>query len=326
MIYRIDSKFDKGNVEALASIYGVHKLCGIDKIVFNLNNYYECNPFNNLVIAKTLKDYSANNPNVSCSLRRCKNPKTDSFLQHIGFYDMVGVSYGKKVGEACPNTNYVPITKLNFNGNFYQEIEGYAKTLANTLSFDLNLHNFSSYVFVELIRNIYEHSQSQEAYICAQKWDQYNLVEIAIVDSGCGIANALKTIYTDKSEEELLRMATDPGVSAKSNHRFLDEDDGWRNSGYGLYAIKKLAIEYGGSLMVCSNNYCDYYVRSGKISHYKTYFQGTALAIRFRTDINIDFKEARCKIIAEGEKEAKRDHRVESIKSASKSSSGSYTK
>lgn len=326
MIYRIDSNFNKGNVEALASIYGIHKLGTVDKIVFNLNHYHECNPFNNLVIAKTLKDYAANNPNVSCSLRRCKSVKTDSFLQHIGFYDMVGVSYGKKVGESFPNTNYVPITKLKFNKDFYQDIERYAKTLSNTLSFDPNLHKFSTYVFVELIRNIYEHSQSQDAYICAQKWEPYNLVEIAIVDSGCGIASALKSVYNNQSEEELLRMATDPGISAKSNHCFLDKNDDWRNSGYGLYAIKKLAIEYGGSLMICSNNYCDYYVRNGDISHYRTYFQGTALAIRFRIDKKIDFIKARRKIILEGETEAKHNNRYESIKSASKASSGSYSK
>lgn len=325
MIYQIRSTFNRGNVEALSTMKHLHGLEGYNEIIFNLNNYNDCNPFNNLVIAKTLRDYSLNHPASKCALKRCAKDNTDSFLQHIGFYDMIGVPYGKKVGEARPNENYVPITKLTFEKNFYDSIESYAQTLANTLSFNPDLHVFASYIFVELIRNIYEHSRSNDAYICAQKWEPLNLVEIAILDSGCGISNALKRIYRNKDESELLRMATDPGISAKSNHALLDKKDGWRNSGYGLYAIKKLAIEYGGSLMVCSNNYCDYYVRNGTIAHYETYFPGTALAIRFRTDTSVNFIEARRRIIKEGELEAKQNNRYETIKSASKSSSGFYT-
>lgn len=322
---KISSTFDHGNTDVLDTLLKIKELDpNYDEVVFDLSYHNDCNPFNNLLIAKTLANFKRNNPSTKKSILPCKNTNTDSYLQHIGFYKFFGVEHGKDVGVAQASYHYVPITPIEFDIFFYEGIEKYGEKLAKLLSFDRNLYEFSKYIFIEIIRNIYEHSGSNEAYMCAQTWDRYNLTEIAILDSGCGISNALCHIYKDSSEEELLRMATSPGISARSNFRYTDKNDGWRNSGYGLYVLKRLALEYGGSLMICSNNYCDYYHRNGTISHYKTFYPGTALAIRFKTDQNINFAETRRRIVAEGEKESSDIHGA--IKSASKSSGGHYHK
>ena len=73
--------------------------------------------------------------------------------------------------------------------------------------------------------------------------------------------------------------------------------------------------------MLCSNNYCDFYTEEG-ITNYKTFYPGTAIAIRFRTDMHLKFENIRRRIVCEGTKEAK-DIRG-AIKSASKSSGGHY--
>lgn len=321
---KISSTFDHGNTEVLDTLLKIQNIDPkFDEVEFDLSCHCDCNPFNNLLIAQTLKNFKTNNPKAIRSVKPCRNASTDSYLQHLGFYKFFGADHGKEVGAARSNSHHVPITPLEFDFDFYSSVEKYAEKLATLFHFDKDLYQFLKYIFVEIIRNIYEHSgKIEDSYICAQTWDKYNLVEIAIIDSGCGISNALRRIYKNSSEEELLRMATSPGVSAKSNHCYLDKNDGWRNSGYGLYILKRLALEYSGSLMICSNNYCDYYHKNGTISHYQTFYPGTALSIRFRTDQNINFIETRRRIVAEGQEESKEI--LGAIQSASKSSGGHY--
>lgn len=321
---KIESTYDHGNVEVLDSLLEINRIDPkAEEVVFDLSRYNECNPFNNLLIAQTLKNFKKNHPTTNRKVIPCRNNNTNSYLQHLGFYKFFGAEYGKDIGVAQPNSHYVPITPIAFDWDFYDNIGKNADKLANLFHFDKDLHNFMKYVFIETIRNVFEHADTKDnAYISAQTWERSHLVEIAIIDSGCGISNALKKTIRDSSEPELLRMATSPGISAKSNHSYLEKEDKWRNSGYGLYILKRLALEYGGSLMVCSNNYCDYYHKNGTISHYSTFYPGTALAIRFKTDQAISFEETRSKIVKEGERES--NSISGAIKSASKSSGGHY--
>ena len=323
MTFEIKSTFNHGNTEIHNTLLNMKNVNQQSvPLVFDLSQHNDCNPFNNLLIAQTLKNIKISSPDIKRSVIPCKNKATDSYLKHIGFYKFFGVEHGNDLGVAKANKNYVPITPIKFDQFFYDSIEKYGEQLAELLYFDKDLYEFSKFAFVEVIRNIYEHSNSKDAYMSAQTWERFNLTEIAIIDSGCGISNALKRIYKNQNESDLLRLSTSPGVSARSNHNFLDKDDAWRNSGYGLYILKRLALEYGGSLMVCSNNYCDYYHKNGTISHYQTFYPGTALAIRFKTNQNINFEKTRKRILAEGEKESK--NILGAIHSASKSSGGHY--
>ena len=43
---------------------------------------------------------------------------------------MIGADYGKEIGEATSTDNYVPITKVKFDGNFYSTIDNTSKQLA----------------------------------------------------------------------------------------------------------------------------------------------------------------------------------------------------
>ncbi|MBE6534283.1 MAG: hypothetical protein E7678_04865 [Ruminococcaceae bacterium] len=322
MDFAITSYLGSGNKTALQDLFNIKNLEVTDGAIrFDFSKYYECNPFNNLIIAQTLKNFKKQHPEIETCFRPCSSESTNSYLQHLGFYSFFGADYGKPLGKAQANHKYVPLTSIKFQNDFYGSIVKYAEQLSALLSFDKDLYSFCKYIFIEIIRNIYEHAQTQEAYMSAQYWGTYNLVEIAIIDAGRGISNALNPIYKNKTEQELLRMSTLPGISAKSNHSFLDAEDGWRNSGYGLYVLRRLAVEYGGSFMLCSNNYCDFYTEEG-ITNYKTFYPGTAIAIRFRTDMHLKFENIRRRIVCEGTKEAK-DIRG-AIKSASKSSGGHY--
>lgn len=239
----------------------------------------------------------------------------------MGFYDLFNIDFGKKIGEAKPNSKYVPITRIRFDYDFYETIDEKAKSLANLLNFDKDLSQFLEYAFVETIRNTYEHSKAEEVFVCAQKWPTMDLVEIAIVDRGCGVAQAMSRLYKERTEEELMQLALQPGVSAKSNHAYLDKNDYWRNSGYGLYILNELAPIYNGSFLFCSGGVALHNTING-IKLHSTLYQGTAIAIRIRTDTDNNFNVIRRQVLQRGEKQA---HHIEgAIKRASKSSGGFY--
>ena len=227
------------------------------------------------------------------------------------------------MGEAWGSDTYIPIHKIDFrNLNFYNEIEPLSEKLANVFKFDKDLANFLKYAFVETIRNVYEHSQSNKAFVCAQRWSTHNLVEIAVLDEGCGILEAMKNYSPTSSEEELMELALIPGVSAKSNHALLGKYDEWSNSGYGLFILKELCRTYKGSFTICSNNYALRFYASGEKEMFRTSFPGTVVCLRFQTSLNIKFNQERSKIVREGQQIAK-EHK-NTIKKASKSSGGNY--
>lgn len=319
-LYKIKTTYGKGNRQALDIVSDISliDIAKTETLCFDFTEYYENNPFSNLLIANSIRNYVRKHKN-QCQLA----PNHETYLSHLGFYQMIGADYGKQLGEARAIDNYVPITRITFDGDFYRTIDGKSEELAALLKFDKQLSLFLKYLFVETIRNTYEHAEIGGLYLSAQKWNSKSLLEIAISDTGCGICSSLRKYkaYSCESEERLIKLACDPGVSSRSNFKYLEKDDAWRNSGYGLFLMRKLAVAYGGSFLLCSGNYALREDKSG-VKLYRTKYEGTTIAIRIKTDIDCDFESVRCKILTEGEEESL-DVQT-SIHSASRSSGGHY--
>mgnify|MGYP001622889524 CR=1 FL=1 len=217
----------------------------------------------------------------------------------------------------------IPRTRVRFAGDFYDTIEQKSRDLAALLKFDAGLSKFVTYLFVELIRNVYEHAEIDEVYVAAQKWPSKQELEIAISDAGCGVCESLRHYvpYASKSEKELLQMACAPGISARSNFRYLEKGNSWRNSGYGLYMLRKLSIAYGGSFLLCSGHYALREDAKGR-EMLETAYHGTTVAIRMKTNLPLAFETVRRDILKQGEAEARSDKYA--IHTASKSSGGRY--
>ena len=324
MNFQIHTSYGEGNTQILQVCKDLSNLVPPieERLVFDLRNYGETNPFSNLVLINSLRQYRKKHreSDLFC------NPKDiGGYLSHIGFYKACGISIGKEPGESRPSSNYVPVTDIGINdANFYDSIDRRARDLAATLQFDSGLQEMLSYNFTETIRNVYEHADTDSVLVAAQKWPSRGLVEIAIADEGCGITGSLNKQFSN-DPKELLRLACKPGISAKSNFEYLDINNPWRNSGYGLYIMKELALAYGGSFILCSGKhairyYC--YNHSEKEIVYETSYSGTAIGIRFRTDTNNDFNSVRRDVITRGQKEAKQIKGA--IRKASRSSGGRY--
>ena len=314
----ISTKFRRANIQALSIIRDITKLSVPDDepLYFDFRSYNENTPFSNLVIANTVRQYVQSHNN-----KAILKPHASTYLSHLGFYDLIGAKYGKRIGEARANSNYVPLRRISLDGDFYSNIERNGHELSCLLQFDMQLQSFLEYIFIETIRNVFEHAETKEVFLSAQKWPSRNLLEISIADTGCGVSNSLGRLYKEKNELELLYLAGEPGITARSNYSYLDSNNAWLNSGYGLYILRMLSIAYGGSFMLCSGNYALHQTQKG-ITVYKTTYKGTAIAIRLKTDNNIIFEETRDRIKEEGERRAATIEGA--IKKASKSSGGHY--
>ena len=324
MIYRIETTWDNANIQALGISKEIESINpGNDDVVgFDFSHYREANPFSNLVLINSILNYKTAHPDIHIRIRQKDN---DTYLPHIGFYKALKVPIGKELSEAIANPNYVPVTTIPFSAYFYDEIVKRSDELAKTIQFDHSFQEFLGYLFQETIRNAFEHADTDNALVAAQNWPSKNTLEVAIADSGCGIASTLRSHFA-KDDLGLLEYALRPGITAGSNFGYKDVHDPWRNTGYGLYMIRQAALACNGSFIICSDGNALRYYRDKNgypaKSVYETRYKGTAIGIRFRTDISLDFEALISRIRMEGELLAAQTDGA--IRSASKSSSGRF--
>jgi hypothetical protein len=182
-----------------------------------------------------------------------------SYLGHLGFFDFIDVPFGKAIGEATGNDRYIPITKLSYADLMLEVSPPYkllrhvimeeAEKLAIVLSPEESDENSTvtlAYALREIIRNVFEHSKAREAYICGQRWSG-GRVEIAIIDQGIGIFDSLKSAFGIKEPVDALELAIEPAISRTTGPKGDKNEHG--NSGYGLYVLSRLGLEYGKFLL-----------------------------------------------------------------------------
>lgn len=266
------------------------------KVVIDFTLMGRIEPFSMLYVAKILRDYSTINNN-GCIW--CKNYKDKEYAAHMGFFKAFWLDFGKKPGEAFGSNTYLPVTSWNLSDikeealdswePEQQIIEKRSEELALKLTQqeDGNLVETITYSLREILRNILEHSDSYDLWYCAQYWPLYQKAEIAILDSGKGIKEALSgnphlkiTSHSDAIQQALL-----PGISGKAfKGKKINRNDPWHNSGFGLYMTSRLCRN-GGEFFICSGDHGILLNERGK-KHYqlKHYFKGTAVKMVLSTD------------------------------------------
>ncbi len=191
-----------------------------------------------------------------------------SYLSHVGFFRHAGWAAGKEPGEALGGPTYLPITVLKpaqFTGNpkeleLARAVKAKCYSLAAVAFPGEEARDLVGYCFTEIVRNVFEHAEISRCTVMAQRYPNGN-VEIAVVDSGCGVRASLSKAYSGLSSESALRRAIEPGVS--SARRFGPSGNDL-NAGFGLYVISELGRQLGQfciwsegvELSVSSQNSC----------------------------------------------------------------------
>ena len=219
-----------------------------------------------------------------------------TYAGHMGFFKSFGLDFGKSAGEAKGSGTYIPITiydveiiKQRASDN-YEEVGAFIEKQAEEMAQILtrsdsgDLFDTLTYSIREIVRNVIEHSKSNQFGVCAQYWPSYGSVELAILDRGIGIRNGLSSNpYLEiENDREALNLCLMPGVSGKAyKGSRRNPHDVWANSGYGLYMTSRLCRE-GGSYFIASGD-TGLYLSEKKKRYLETPFEGTVIKLTLNT-------------------------------------------
>jgi hypothetical protein len=242
------------------------------------------------------------------------NNEIESYAAHMGFFKGCNIHLGKKPGEAKGSPTYLPITKIDDPGLLHgSEIEQRSLQLARQLTQrqEGGLVKTLQYSFTEIIRNVAEHAQSPDYWLCAQYWPSRGEAEIALMDSGRGLRASLSQNPIIRpqlvDDREAIKYALMPGISGIMwNGKPQRDDDIWQNSGFGLYMNYRICTE-GGSFFIASGN-TGLHCEKGSEHHSMEYhLPGVALRLRMRAETLEHYDEQyHHAFLADGEREAKR--------------------
>ena len=286
-----------------------------EKYIYDYENMGTVEPFGMLLIGSKIRTFI--NEKKNCKHADC-NFKNSGYAAHMGFFQSVYQDFGKKPGEAKGSSTYIPITQLKFEDmkkreiDIYNSIENTSETIAQILSrSDKKLKNYLSYSTRELIRNVFEHSESKSFWYAGQYWPSKNIVEVAILDEGIGMKDSFKKNkrLQINSDDEAIKLSIQPGISRSGIGKIGREV--YDNSGFGLYMISNFC-KYGGDLAICSGNKCLLITREG-IKSYETSFKGTAIRIRLNSNKLGVLSEITKELSIKGSMEAKEYKKMHEI-------------
>ncbi len=220
-------------------------------------------PFSMILLATQLRQFKIDRKGSACF---AKNYEKHSYAAHMGLFKAFGLDHGNAPGEANGSSTYIPITEigreqiereasaLDKHPGFI--IENRSADLAKMLTRfnDGPLLDTLTFSIREIIRNVVEHSEAENAYICAQYWPTRHSVEVGITDCGRGIRDGLSDNdrYEYETDREAIQIALLPGVSGNIAAG-KGGDDPWQNSGYGLYMTSRI-FRHAGSFSIYSGD------------------------------------------------------------------------
>lgn len=169
--------------------------------------------------------------------------------------------------------SYIPIERLPVNN--YVDLDSILKRIIDLISKKGTLTAFS-YILSELVDNIYEHSECENAFIMAQKYPSKKFVEICIYDDGISIPGSLSKKYDELKDVE------DHESIAAALEGYSVKDDG---RGHGIRSSIRIFQEgMNGQILIVSRNGA-YYINSKNKDFYKftdkkLKLDGTLISVR----------------------------------------------
>jgi hypothetical protein len=271
-------------------------------------------PFGMLIVSQAICQYKARNPEAVIASTHLPGNEIESYAAHMGFFEACGIQMQKPFGEAKGSPTYLPITKIENPGYLHgSEIEQRSLELARKLTQRQSdvLVKTLQYSFTEIIRNVAEHAQSPDYWMCAQYWPSRDEAEIALIDSGRGLRASLRNnplireqVVDDRSA---VKFALMPGISgAMWQGKPQRDDDIWQNSGFGLYMNYRICAE-GGNFFIASGDTGLFCEKDSEHQYTSYHLPGVALRLRMRTETLENYEQKYHHVfLVDGEREAKK--------------------
>lgn len=256
------------------NVQEVFKFCSIiagckdeEKLTIDFSQMGRVEPFTIVYVARFIRDFNRRNKEIQII---CIGYQDKDYAANMGFFRAFGLKHGREPNSVDGNDRFVPFTILRIQSIVDEAtlewtaeqdiIEKRSRHLAKILSQEDkgDLYRALSLSICELLRNVYEHSESKSIEYCAQYWPTYNRVEIAIVDNGKGLKASLEdNPYIEiENHRDSIEQSLMPAISSKSYKGSVNNNsnDSWQNIGFGLYMINRIC-RLGGSFIICSGDH-----------------------------------------------------------------------
>lgn len=289
-----------------------------DEYTYDFKDMQHCRPFGLLVVASAIRKNMGRFPNAKHIPINTNGTQGCAFAATFGFFQSIGFDIGDFKEEGSFGNRYIPIKRISandlharFKGTsiLNEKVDYQANEFANLLANDKStaVKDALQYCFREIMRNTFEHGESDCLWVCGQFWPSRNEAEIAILDDGIGIFKSLQSNprINVTSCKEALNLAVQPGLSRTLGDP-LAKDDMWQNSGYGLYVASTLTAICNGYFILCSGD-TSFIVNGTAQQYYDSSHSGTVVGISIDTNNRHlkNFKTTLTNIVAEGETRAK---------------------
>ncbi len=176
--------------------------------------------------------------------------KSGHYLKTIGLIDFLGINPTiKNIKSHELSGRVVPIRQIRTQ----DDLDRFLKDLVPLLHLHREPKHAQAiqHIFSELIRNVLEHSKSNNgAIVCAQYFTKSNKIAIGVSDYGIGLQESLSQSYKVSSHLEAIRLALTPGVTGETRK----PGGTARNAGFGLFLIKSIAYVNSDSFMIISGD------------------------------------------------------------------------
>lgn len=325
MIIQIPYKFELPAVLPFIQTLESNEIIQED-IYFDFSGLSFAYPFSTLVIGAGIRRFVTKRlfNNLNTYITGLDSRSAHSYLAHVGFFKYLHWDIGNELGRARGSFTYIPITKLErstlnsmvsspyveLRHVILEESRRIARLFSNNISDD-NLNDSLAYPIREIIRNVFEHSASNECYLFGQRWSDGS-VELGIVDEGIGIKSSLSQSFPIDSDEEAIDLAIQPGITRVNVSGTSNLYD---NSGFGLYILSRLGNDFGWFVIGSGNSIIAHKNDNRFVANTKLH--GTTVGLHLtRTPTN--FSQILSQIIHDGEVEAHTMGRVVTASSSSR--------
>lgn len=265
------------------------------EILFDFSTMGRVEPFALLMVSSQIRRFQNRYPEKKINFQGHQNC---SYARHMGFFDAFGLEDNNIHRGVNSGKTYIPIEILNCQSivdaaydkgiEIGDQVEAECRKMAEVLSSSNSgdLHDYLTYSFRELLRNVVEHSESSQVGYCAQYWPSKNRVELAIIDRGIGLKNSLRNnpYIAPTDDKKSINYALMPAVSGKAYKGAPKQYGNWANSGFGLYMTNRICRN-GGSFFIASGDTGMLLTDIGEGKKYfDCSFQGTAARMIIKTE------------------------------------------
>ena len=161
-------------------------------------------------------------------------PPTGGYLDRMGLYDFLSTPSPFTITRREESGRFIPISIIRNQ----EDQSRFIADIIPLLHLPEDKARVIKYVIGELVRNVLEHSRSENgAIVAAQYYKKSNRISIGICDTGIGIWHSLNDIWHPKTDLDAIKLALTPGITGTTRAEGGTAD----NAGAGLFFIKSIA-------------------------------------------------------------------------------------